>query len=687
MISILIGICVFAVFIHYHITHWSNKNKTSKRSLYPIKKTKKCIDIEETSICQLDLDKRLYHQLQNLEYYSDALLPAYNRLLSLFDSVIDAARTSSTRNILNAVQTFSKQALIDFLNAEYTDVNERYNAYLARRKNGGSREMFPDFDYARHWLRTSAPVKYVDGAWLGGIHRVTTDSAHRPYTKTLWQILSEELGDGDLQKNHVWIYRELLQSIGVDDIGTGDSEEFVSSIRNVNNDARVWTAAIAQLCISLFPETFLPEILGFNMSYECLPLHLLITIHELRELNIDPYYFVLHVSIDNNHSGHAAMGMDAVVAYITSLPAEDQNKAWKRVQTGFLLASELPTTPRPRSQLDTALAQVFEEKTHTAKSLHLSCPARIGGRVGKKLSEWLDPISYPVHSLAFLRALADSRWIVRGQPEKSRLVHEIKWNGRMFGAFTIGELAVLEAWIRELAPPTLLAERSKSYETFTGVQTTLPKIELASKFIDILDRPSAPRHQGTTFETVVFASMLSFENKHDALMGLLSVSAVPFEYLPSLPAKCASSYGMMAVKCLRALYGFLPESDACAGMHAVTSNTPTLGVKEIASISLSNMDMSVREFVTKVMHLSARPEQNESLLVGLQSGFIEYVFEACKQLGAISAKEMEKLDEIRVRCRHAIDHYTAERNEDKRWLADMIKGEQAVRTIISYIID
>ena len=97
--------------------------------------------------------------------------------------------------------------------------------------------------------------------------------------------------------------------------------------------------------------------------------------------------------------------------------------------------------------------------------------------------------------------------------------------------------------------------------------------------------------------------------------------------------------------------------------------------------------MSVREFVAKVMNLSARPEQNESLLVGLQSGFIEYVFEACKQLGTISIKEMEKLDEIRARCRHAIDHYKAERNEDKKWLADVIKGEKTVQNIVSYIVN
>ena len=614
------------------------------------------------------------------------MLPAHDRLLSLFDTIIDDARTSSTRNILNAVPTFSQQSLAVFFDDEYADVTVRYNAYLERRKNGGPRELFPDFEYARYWLRTAAPVKYVDGAWLGGIHRVTTDPIHRSYTKTAWQILSEELGDGDLQKNHVAVYRDLLKSLDVDDIGAGDSKEFITPSRNTNNDARVWTAAISQLCISLFPESFLPEILGFNMSYETLPLHLLITIYELRELNIDPYYFVLHVAIDNKHSGHAAMGMDAVVTYITSLPADEQDQAWKRVQAGFLLASELPTTPEPRSKLDQSVERIFADKTKAAEPLHAACPAKIGGRKGKKLGEWLNPTLYSTHSLAFLRALADSRWIVRGHPEKSQLISETKWGGRMFGAFTTNEVATLEMWIRELTRSQQPMKRTNAYDIFTGHQQNLPNITIAREFFDILERPSAPRYHEHTFAVNASSLTVPTGNKKHALLSLLSVSSVPFEYLPSLPAKCASSYGMMANKCLRALYGFEPESDVCAGMDEVTSNNPTRGVVEIAHISLKDIDQSIREFVKQILCLAAYPEQNEAILVGLQSGFIEHVFEACKSLETLSVEELGKLDEIRHRCAEAINQYTNEKNSNPKWLADMISGKNVVKTVVSNVI-
>ena len=41
----------------------------------------------------------------------------------------------------------------------------------------------------------------------------------------------------------------------------------------------------------------MPEAIGFNLAYEQLAYHLLVTIHELKELRIDPYYFVLHVYV------------------------------------------------------------------------------------------------------------------------------------------------------------------------------------------------------------------------------------------------------------------------------------------------------------------------------------------------------------------------------------------------------
>jgi hypothetical protein len=53
-------------------------------------------------------------------------------------------------------------------------------------------------------------------------------------------------------------------------------------------------------------------VIGYNLGYEQLPLHLLITSYELNELGIDPYYFTLHVTVDNAGSGHAHKAVQAL---------------------------------------------------------------------------------------------------------------------------------------------------------------------------------------------------------------------------------------------------------------------------------------------------------------------------------------------------------------------------------------
>jgi hypothetical protein len=223
---------------------------------------------------QLSSDKSLYYLLQNFQDHRDCLPQARQRLCDLLThctleaSSLPAEQKSKT---ILSIPSFSAEALKNFLQAQDDVATARFQEYLKRRKEGGEREMFKDRSYAKYWIRQSAPVKYVDGSWLGGVHRVTTRKEDRRWTKTAWQILSEELGDGDLEKNHVRVYEKLIATVGGG--YRGDEKEFVGA---GHRDARVWTAAVAQLAISLESEEFLPEVLGFNMAYEALPFHMLV---------------------------------------------------------------------------------------------------------------------------------------------------------------------------------------------------------------------------------------------------------------------------------------------------------------------------------------------------------------------------------------------------------------------------
>jgi phage terminase Nu1 subunit (DNA packaging protein) len=361
------------------------------------------------------------------------------------------------RPTILSVQRYTPAALARFMHDEHTRIEQQWESYLAQGRQHRCKDaapppssssslsspsssppapasapapkMFADRAEAVWWLRQIAPVKFVDGAWLGHMHKISTPFAlRRAATKDAWQVLSEELGDGDRQKHHVHVYEELLASLaspaaaaaigqnarpkshhhqradaasaGGADANTalpppqplpplpppttplppGHMADFVHA-RHALDRVCVWRAAVAQQLVSLFPHDFLPEVLGFNLHFEGVTLETLAAARELRELGIDPYYFVLHVSIDNADSGHTAIAMQTVVNYLEHVrrssssssrsnrhgsadadgsgahgdnddDADDADaaeaavqQAWKRVQAGFILSAGLLTTP------------------------------------------------------------------------------------------------------------------------------------------------------------------------------------------------------------------------------------------------------------------------------------------------------------------------------------------------------
>jgi hypothetical protein len=71
---------------------------------------------------------------------------------------------------------------------------------------------------------------------------------------------------------------------------------------------------------------------------------------------------------------------------------------------------------------------------------------------GRTLDEWFDEAA--VDARAFVDALARSRFVVPGAPERSPLATSaVAFGGRMFGVFTAEELAIVRAWIADLAAP------------------------------------------------------------------------------------------------------------------------------------------------------------------------------------------------------------------------------------------
>lgn len=334
-------------------------------------------------------------------------------------------------------------ALGGWLTQRTDDVGEQYRAYLASRKGGAPRLYFPTRAAALSFIRHVAPTKLVDGAWLYGLLEQWANPDFHPLIRTYL----EELGDGLPDKNHVVIFRKLLSTHGCDHWEDLPDHYFVQGA--------------IQLALGHDARRYLPEIIGYNLGYEQLPLHLLITSYELNELGIDPYYFTLHVTVDNAANGHA---QKAVQALRQLLPlVGDRDQFMQRVVDGYRLNDLGASTTSVIASFDIEreLCTILQAKAVVGRNMH-SDYCRVEGR---SVNDWLsDPAQIP----GFLRAMESSGWIKRGEAvEHSRfwgLVHGER--AQMFGVFSNYQQQVLRDWIcsRPDAPARSFRVQQRSLE-------------------------------------------------------------------------------------------------------------------------------------------------------------------------------------------------------------------------------
>ncbi|NUZ05409.1 iron-containing redox enzyme family protein [Piscinibacter koreensis] len=317
------------------------------------------------------------------------------------------------------------RALADWLEEGNRRVGAQYREYLAERQAGAPRRYFSCRSHALHFLRGVAPTKLVDGAWLYGL----LGRAEDPDYAALIRIYLEELGEGSPDKNHVVLYRKLLDANGC--------EHFADQLRDEH-----YVQGALQLSLAHHAADFLPEVIGFNLGYEQLPLHLLISAYELSELGIDPYYFTLHVTVDNAATGHARKAVDGLLNALPRLA--DPRAFYRRVAAGYKLngLGAGTTDVIEGFDLERELVAVLADKAAIGAALH-SDYCRIGGRL---VSDWLsEPGSLP----AFLAALESNGWIRRGQdPQNSRFWQLIQSErAPMFGVFNRYEQQLIHDWI------------------------------------------------------------------------------------------------------------------------------------------------------------------------------------------------------------------------------------------------
>ncbi|CAM3599764.1 hypothetical protein CCOS865_04168 [Pseudomonas reidholzensis] len=303
------------------------------------------------------------------------------------------------------------------------EVAQAYADYLRQRREGGPRQYFANRAQALWYLQQVAPTKAVDGVWLHGTLRQWRDPRYHGLIRTYL----EELGDGDARCNHVLIYQRLLSRVGC--------------LESIPLDPERYLQGSVQLALGLNSDSFLGEVLGYNLGYEQPPLHLLITTYELAELGIDGHYFQLHVTIDNAASGHAHRSIQAIVQLC---PEREQEAFYARVRRGYRL-NDLGT---PAAQLiasfglEAELLAALERKRGFGQFMH-SDHCKLQGRT---INQWL---AEPMGASGFIQALQTQGWLRRHEdPAKSRFWTLIDGpSAAMFGVFSAYEKQLWHDWI------------------------------------------------------------------------------------------------------------------------------------------------------------------------------------------------------------------------------------------------
>lgn len=360
------------------------------------------------------------------------------------------------------------QSLPEWVERGADHTGRQFQEYLSIRNAGGSRRYFSSKSHALYFLRSVAPTKLVDGAWLYGLLCRWGDARFAP----LIRIYLEELGEGLPDKNHVLLYRKLLASHGCEQWDKLTDDHF--------------TQGAIQLSLAHHAAHFLPEVIGFNLGYEQLPLHLLITAYELNELGIDPYYFTLHVTVDNAASGHARKSVQGV---LDALPrVGDVDSFYRRLLNGYKLNMLGAGTDSIIASFDLhqELLSVFAAKAAAGSKVH-SNYCRVAGRT---VNEWL---SEPDQLPAFLSSMEQMGWIKRHQdPRNSRFWKLIQGErAEMFGVFNAYERQLIYDWIAgetaSGAGTGQMAEVKPRQLTFKARQRLLDTLD------DTVDRRAADR--------------------------------------------------------------------------------------------------------------------------------------------------------------------------------------------------
>jgi hypothetical protein len=272
-------------------------------------------------------DRELFYRLVNVENYPNTRILAADRAERLFEQAeILFVHGADGRYTDASYFDYTADALYERADRVYWEKLVEPYQPLAEIPSRAE-VIFLQTTYALGAL--------VDASW---IHRVANAGRYeRACDGALLSIYADEVGHGDLRKNHITLIHQALRSM---DIRLPHIRE-AAFMAQADLPDDLYGFSLHQLCMALFPDTYFNEILGYNLAIEMfglgeLRLH---EIQKLRHYGFDDCYEQVHLTIDNLSAGHSRQAADIIVSYLDevrrTLGDAAVQREWRRVWRGY----------------------------------------------------------------------------------------------------------------------------------------------------------------------------------------------------------------------------------------------------------------------------------------------------------------------------------------------------------------
>ncbi len=272
-------------------------------------------------------DRELLYRLVNYENYPSVLATARERARAGLERAELLFETGSAGRYTDAsLFDYSSGALFDRVMRIYWD--KLVNPYSPLCE-------IPDREAVVFGQKIFALGSLIDGSWAFRVG--TTGRYERASTGLLFSIYADEMGFGDICKNHITLIYRVLASLGIAlphirDAAFIDQDEIPDAF---------YAFPLNQLCLGLFPDAFYPEILGYNLGIEMFGLGEM-RLHEMQKLKhwgFDPIYEEAHLSIDNMSAGHARQAATIIRSHLDDAERHHGRTVaaaeWRRIWNGY----------------------------------------------------------------------------------------------------------------------------------------------------------------------------------------------------------------------------------------------------------------------------------------------------------------------------------------------------------------